>query len=59
MKSKGDARRLIEQGGISINGHKVTDATSTGFKPLRGSDKDIFWIQRGKKTDSILFTPST
>jgi tyrosyl-tRNA synthetase len=59
VKSKGEARRLIEQGGISINGHKVTDATSTGFKPLHGSDKDIFWIQRGKKTDSILFTPST
>jgi tyrosyl-tRNA synthetase len=59
VKSKGEARRLIQQGGISINGHKVTDASSTGFTPLHGSEQDVYWIQRGKKTDSILFTPST
>jgi tyrosyl-tRNA synthetase len=59
VKSKGEARRLIEQGGIWINGNRVTDAGSTGFQPLRGDDYDHYWIQRGKKTDSILFTPST
>lgn len=28
-KSKGEARRLIEQGGIRINGEKVTDINHT------------------------------
>jgi tyrosyl-tRNA synthetase len=58
VKSKGEARRLIQQGGVSINGRKVTDASSTGFKPLHGIEQEVYWIQRGKKTDSILFTPS-
>ncbi len=41
-KSNGEARRLIEQGGVSINGEKVTDANA----PLPASPFTLF---KGKK----------
>ena len=31
-KSKGEARRLVEQGGISVNGEKITDVLATVSK---------------------------
>lgn len=56
VKSKGEARRLIEQGGIYINNQRVTDSRSSGYRPLPGG---YFWVRRGKKTDAILFPSST
>ena len=45
-KSKGEARRLIEQGGVSVNGNKVTDVFATVSRDdLASSVK----IQKGKK----------
>ena len=45
-KSKGEARRLIEQGGISVNGEKVLDVMSTISKEdLKTGIK----IKKGKK----------
>lgn len=41
-KSKGEARRLIEQGGVSVNDEKVTDANM----PVPASE---FVLQKGKK----------
>lgn len=41
-KSKGEARRLIEQGGVSVNDKKVTDANM----PVPASE---FILQKGKK----------
>ena len=44
--SKGEARRLIEQGGLSINGEKVTDVN------LRIKKEDLqepIKIKKGKK----------
>ena len=41
-KSKGEARRLIEQGGVSVNEEKATDANM----PVPGSE---FILQKGKK----------
>ena len=45
-KSKGEAKRLIEQGGVSVNGAKVTDVFATVSRDdLASSVK----IQKGKK----------
>ncbi len=45
-KSRGEAKRLIEQGGVSVNGEKVTDMFMTvSLDSLKGSVK----IQKGKK----------
>ena len=45
-KSKGEARRLIEQGGVSVGGEKVTDSGLTiDAEELRGGVK----IRKGKK----------
>ena len=41
-KSKGEARRLIEQGGVSVNDEKVTDANM----PVPAEE---FVLQKGKK----------
>ena len=41
-KSKGEARRLIEQGGVSVNDEKVTDANM----PV---PREEFVLQKGKK----------
>ncbi len=50
--SKGDARRQLQQGGISLNGTRVgVDATVT----LDGLLADRYlWLRRGKKTDLIV-----
>ena len=40
--SKSEARRLVEQGGISIDGEKITDLKTE-------IDKDTFVLQKGKK----------
>ena len=42
--TKSDARRMIEQGGIQIDGEKITDWRAT-IAP-----KNEFMVQRGKKT---------
>lgn len=42
--SKSEARRMIEQGGIQINGQKITDWKSTI------SPSDEIMVQKGKKT---------
>jgi tyrosyl-tRNA synthetase len=54
VRSKGDARRQIQQGGIYLNGRQVTDATATVGLPLHGG---YYWIRRGKKTDFIFEPP--
>ena len=41
--SKSEARRLVTQGGISVDGEKIMD-------PNMNIDKDIFVVQKGKKT---------
>jgi tyrosyl-tRNA synthetase len=53
VKSRGDARRQLSQGGISVNGHRVTESDAAG-SPLAGG---YYLVQRGKKA-SFLFTPS-
>jgi tyrosyl-tRNA synthetase len=54
VKSRGDARRQLEQGGITVNGTRVTEDAATGAA-LEGG---YYWVQRGKKT-SFIFMPST
>ena len=46
-KSKGEARRLIEQGGIRINGEKVTDINHTVNKEALCAGVKI---KKGKKS---------
>jgi tyrosyl-tRNA synthetase len=53
--SKAEARRLIQQGGIEVNGRRVTDVASPAGEPLPGG---YYWVSRGKK-QHYLFTPST
>ncbi len=45
-KSKGEARRLIEQGGVSVNGSKVTDVFAVVSREELGASVKI---QKGKK----------
>ena len=46
-KSRGEARRNVEQGGVTVNGEKVTDIhTSYTLEDIKGSD---FILKRGKK----------
>ena len=46
-KSKGEAKRLIEGGGVSINDAKVTDAFAKITDELR--EKGEFILHKGKK----------
>ena len=46
VPSKGEARRLIQQGGVTVNDSKVSDFTVTYD---RDSFKDDFVIKKGKK----------
>lgn len=46
IKSKSEARRLIEQGGIIIDGVKITDA----FETINLNEKREFVVKKGKKT---------
>jgi tyrosyl-tRNA synthetase len=52
VRSRGDARRQLAQGGIAVNGRRVTESASAG-SPLAGG---YYLVQRGKKA-SFLFTP--
>ncbi len=46
-KSRGEARRNVEQGGVTVNGEKVTDIhTSYTLKDIKAAD---FILKRGKK----------
>lgn len=48
IPSKGEGRRLVQQGGISLNGEKITDPASTiGISSFK--DGEII-IKKGKKT---------
>ena len=51
-KSRSDARRLIRQGGISLNARRVNEAESAAAEPLPGG---FYWLSRGKK-HHYLFT---
>jgi len=53
VKSKGDARRQIEQGGISVNGRVIVDVNETAGDALDGG---YYWVRRGKKS-SFIFVP--
>ena len=56
-KSKGEARRLLAQGGLYRNGEKITaDGVTTRDDVVAGS---YIWWRRGKKTDAIAFIPSS
>ncbi|UCD23512.1 MAG: tyrosine--tRNA ligase, partial [Gemmatimonadota bacterium] len=55
VKSKGEARRQIKQGGIYLNGQQVTDIDSVAGPPLDGG---FYWLRRGKKTNFI-FEPQS
>lgn len=46
-ESRGDARRTIEQGGISVNGTKINDSRKTYTKEEINSQE--FVVKRGKK----------
>ena len=46
-KSKGEARRLIQQGGISVDDEKVTDGFAT--IAITAFDKGYVVIKKGKK----------
>jgi tyrosyl-tRNA synthetase len=50
IKSKGEARRQITQGGISVNGRRVTETDAEVGTPLEGG---YYWVQRGKKSHFI------
>jgi len=54
VKSKTEARRQIQQGGISVNGRLVGDVGDTVGSPLDGG---YYWVRRGKKTNFI-FEPA-
>ncbi|MFQ6046804.1 MAG: tyrosine--tRNA ligase [Gemmatimonadales bacterium] len=54
-KSKSEARRLIRQGGITVNDRRVTQMDEAAGEPLRGG---YYWVSRGKK-NHYLFTAST
>jgi tyrosyl-tRNA synthetase len=54
VKSRGDARRQLAQGGVTVNGARVAEESAAG-PPLDGG---YYWVQRGKKA-SFIFTPST
>lgn len=44
--SRGDGRRAVEQGGVSVNDEKVTDPKTSYTKDAFASD---FVVRRGKK----------
>lgn len=54
-KSKSEARRLIQQGGITLNGAPVTAIDASAGPSLHG----YYWLTRGKKRDCLLIPRST
>jgi tyrosyl-tRNA synthetase len=55
-KSKGEARRLIQQGGLSLNGQALTGDRAVGPDDLLAGG--YLWLRRGKKTDAVIVTAS-
>ncbi len=55
VKSKGEARRQIQQGGISLNGSVVKGVEATCGPPLDGG---YYWVRRGKKHNFIFQPPA-
>jgi len=53
-KSKGEARRLLAQRGIYLNGQPLPDDATIGREDLLPGG--FLWMRRGKKTDTLLFT---
>ena len=47
-KSRGEARRLVQQGGVSVNGEKV-DAIETSFTTSEFNEDGVLLIKKGKK----------
>ena len=47
-KSRGEARRLVQQGGVSVNGEKVT-AIETVFTTADFNEDDVLLVKKGKK----------
>lgn len=56
IKSKSEARRLIQQGGLYVNGERVVSPDSTAGAPLDGG---YYWIRSGKKNQFLLVPRST
>ena len=46
--TRSDARRMVQQGGVSVNGEKVTDIKQT-FGKADFDDKDRLLLKKGKK----------
>ena len=51
--SKGEARKMIQQGGVSVNKEKVTDPNATIGKDALLGGKYIH-VQKGKKNHYLL-----
>ena len=51
VKSKGEARRLIEQGGLYLNGERVSGGEAVAGPALAGGH---YWVRSGKKNQYIL-----
>ena len=49
IPSRGEGRRLVQQGGVKVNGEKVTDIGMVISPDMFDDDKTIM-IQKGKKT---------
>ena len=47
-KSRGEARRLVQQGGVSVNGEKV-NAIETSFTTSEFNEDGVLLIKKGKK----------
>ncbi len=56
IRSKSEARRLIQQGGLYLNGERVVSPDSTAGEPLDGG---FYWIRSGKKNQFLLVPRST
>ena len=54
--SKGAARRLVEQGGVSVNGRKVTDLAASVGEPLVG---EYYLIKKGARDFGLIQVPRT
>jgi tyrosyl-tRNA synthetase len=54
VRSKSEARRQIQQGGISLNGTVLRDVDAASGAPLDGG---YYWLRRGKKNNFIFQPP--
>lgn len=54
VKSKSEARRQLQQGGISLNGYRVDPDSIVDANSLLAGR--YLWLRRGKKTDVIVRT---